>query len=165
MKLKYLDGILQNLYLQWRKQSVLHGKMDGRLSLLMVAGQLSLSIPYWSLGMVQKYWRKFELVSCLILVRSESSIFPVRWLCSKSLPKCSRYVFLFCSSQLWFLSQESWPCTLPAASTHFIVLRSVAGPHMAKFSPCSKWQGIDEGTHSHSCISVIGSLLVSWCLL
>ena len=52
---KYLDGILQNLYLQWRKQSVLHGKMDGRLSLLMVAGQLSLSIPYWSLGMVQKY--------------------------------------------------------------------------------------------------------------
>ena len=137
LEISWPNPILQNLYSQWRKQSVLHGKMDGRLSLLMVAGLRSLSIPYWWLGTVQKYWRKFELFSCpIILVRSESSIFPARWLRSKSLLKCSKACFfLRCSSQLWFLSQVILVMSVARRNAHFRVLRSAAGRHTGKVSP------------------------------
>lgn len=170
LEISWPNPILQNLYSQWRKQSVLHGKMDGRLSLLMVAGLRSLSIPYWWLGTVQKYWRKSELFSCpIIIVRSESSIFPARWLCSKSLLKCSKPCFSFAAVLSYgSCPKASWSCPLLAAILISEFWDLLQADIRERFPPCSSnLQVIGEGTHTHrhGCISVINTLLVSCNLL
>lgn len=118
LKLKDIDGIMQNLYSLWRKPSVLLGKMDGRLLLLMEAGPLSLSTPYWLLRLAQKSWQNFEFISCW---RRRVIYSWPRWLCSSidlcltSWVECTRYSsFSLCGPEPYFCPI----CTLMQHSFH-----------------------------------------------